>query len=140
MNRIKTVFLLTCLTLLLVAMGNLIGGQSGMIVAFLIAGGMNFFTYWYSDKIVLKMYKAREFNEADHPDLYGMVKRLALQANMPMPKVYIIPSEGPNAFATGRNPKMQRWLQQRGSCVCSLRKNWKGLWLMNSLMSRIATL
>ncbi|MBW2476885.1 MAG: zinc metalloprotease HtpX [Deltaproteobacteria bacterium] len=105
MNSFKTVFLLTCLTLLLVAMGNLIGGQSGMIVAFLIAGGMNFFTYWYSDKIVLKMYKAREVNEADHPDLYGMVKRLALQANMPMPKVYIIPSDGPNAFATGRNPE-----------------------------------
>ena len=105
MNRIKTIFLLTCLTLLLVAMGNLIGGQSGMLVAFLIAGGMNFFTYWYSDKIVLKMYKAREVSEADHPDLYGMVRRLALQANMPMPKVYIIPSEGPNAFATGRNPE-----------------------------------
>ena len=105
MNRIKTVFLLTCLTLLLVAMGNPIGGQSGMIVAFLVAGGMNVFSYWYSDKIVLKMYKAREVNEADHPDLYGMVKRLALQANMPMPKVYIIPSDGPNAFATGRNPE-----------------------------------
>ena len=105
MNRIKTVFLLTCLTLLLVAMGNMIGGQSGMLVAFLIAGGMNFFTYWYSDKIVLKMYKAREVSEADHAEFYGMVRRLALQANMPMPKVYIIPSEGPNAFATGRNPE-----------------------------------
>ena len=105
MNRIKTVFLLTCLTLLLVAMGNLIGGRSGMMVAFLIAGGMNFFTYWYSDKIVLKMYKAREVSEADHPDFYGMVRRLALQAQMPMPKVYIIPSEAPNAFATGRNPE-----------------------------------
>jgi len=105
MNRIKTVFLLTCLTLLLVAMGNLIGGQSGMIIAFLIAGGMNFFTYWYSDKIVLKMYKAREVSETDHPDFYGMVRRLALQGNMPIPKVYIIPSEAPNAFATGRNPE-----------------------------------
>jgi len=103
MNRIKTVSLLTCLTLLLVAMGNLIGGQSGMIIAFLIAGGMNFFTYWYSDKIVLKMYKAREVSEADHTDFYGMVRHLALQANMPIPKVYIIPSEAPNAFATGRN-------------------------------------
>ncbi len=66
---------------------------------------MNFFTYWYSDKIVLKMYKAREVTEADHPEFYGMVKRLALKANMPMPKVYTIPSEGPNAFATGRNPE-----------------------------------
>ncbi len=105
MNRIKTTFLLTCLTLLLVAMGSAIGGQSGMIIAFLIAGGMNFFSYWYSDKIVLKMYKAREVSETEHPALYGMVRRLALQAKMPMPKVYIIPSEGSNAFATGRNPQ-----------------------------------
>lgn len=105
MNTIKTTFLLTCLTLLLVAMGNAIGGQSGMFVAFLIAGGMNFFSYWYSDKIVLRMYKAKEVSEADHPSFYKMVSRLAKQANMPMPKVYIIPSEGPNAFATGRNPQ-----------------------------------
>ena len=104
MNTIKTTFLLTCLTLLLVAMGSAIGGQSGMIIAFLIAGGMNFFSYWYSDKIVLKMYKAREVSETESPSLYRMVRRLAQQANMPMPKVYIIPSEGPNAFATGRNP------------------------------------
>lgn len=105
MNRIKTTFLLTCLTLLLVAMGSAIGGQSGMVIAFLIAGGMNFFSYWYSDKIVLKMYKAREVSEAESPAFHTMVRRLAQQANMPMPKVYIIPSEGPNAFATGRNPQ-----------------------------------
>jgi len=66
---------------------------------------MNFFSYWYSDKIILKMYKAREVSEVDHPAFYGMVRRLAQQANMPMPKVYIIPSDGPNAFATGRNPQ-----------------------------------
>jgi len=104
MNRIKTTLLLTSLTLLLVAMGSAIGGQSGMVVAFLLAGAMNFFTYWYSDKIVLKMYRAREVSETENPGFYSMVRRLALQANMPMPKVYIIPSEGPNAFATGRNP------------------------------------
>lgn len=104
MNRIKTTFLLTCLTLLLVAMGSAMGGRSGMIIAFVIAGGMNFFSYWYSDKIVLKMYKAREVSETESPAFYGMVKRLSQRANMPMPKVYIIPSEGPNAFATGRNP------------------------------------
>jgi heat shock protein HtpX len=86
-------------------MGSAIGGQSGMIIAFLIAGGMNFFSYWYSDKIVLKMYKAREVSAAESPNLYNMVRRLAQRANMPMPKVYIIPSEGPNAFATGRNPQ-----------------------------------
>ena len=105
MNRIKTAFLLVCLALLLVAMGSAIGGYSGMIISFVIAGGMNFFAYWYSDKIVLKMYKAREVSEAENPAFYKMVRRLALQAKIPMPKVYIIPSEGPNAFATGRNPQ-----------------------------------
>jgi len=105
MNRIKTTFLLTSLTLLLVAMGSAMGGRSGMMIAFVIAGGMNFFSYWYSDKIVLKMYKAREVSETENPAFYGMVRRLAQRANMPMPKVYIIPSEGPNAFATGRNPQ-----------------------------------
>lgn len=105
MNTIKTTFFLTCLTLLLVAMGNAIGGQSGMIIAFVIAGGMNFFSYWYSDKIILKMYRAREVSPSDNPTFYTMVQRLALRANMPMPKVYIIPSEAPNAFATGRNPQ-----------------------------------
>lgn len=105
MNMIKTTFLLTLLTLLLVAMGGAIGGQSGMIIAFLIAGGMNFFAYWNSDKIVLKMYKAREVTRADSPDFYGIVENLARKANMPMPKVYVIPSDSPNAFATGRNPQ-----------------------------------
>lgn len=105
MNMFKTTFLLTLLTLLLVAMGGAIGGQSGMVIAFLIAGGMNFFAYWNSDKIVLKMYKAREVTRADSPDFYGIVENLARKANMPMPKVYVIPSDSPNAFATGRNPQ-----------------------------------
>ncbi|ACU89705.1 zinc metalloprotease HtpX [Desulfomicrobium baculatum] len=105
MNLLKTTFLLTLLTLLLVAMGGAIGGKSGMIIAFVIAGGMNFFAYWNSDKIVLKMYKAREVTRADSPDFYGIVENLARKANMPMPKVYVIPSDSPNAFATGRNPE-----------------------------------
>ncbi|UTF51401.1 zinc metalloprotease HtpX [Desulfomicrobium sp. ZS1] len=105
MNMLKTTFLLTLLTLLLVAMGGAIGGKSGMIIAFLIAGGMNFFAYWNSDKIVLKMYKAREVTRAESPDFYGIVENLARKANMPMPKVYVIPSDSPNAFATGRNPE-----------------------------------
>lgn len=105
MNQLKITFLLTCLTLLLVAMGSAIGGHSGMLVAFTVACGMNFFSYWYSDKIILKMYKAREVSETENPALYGIVRRLARQANMPMPKAYIIPSEAPNAFATGRNPQ-----------------------------------
>jgi heat shock protein HtpX len=104
MNTLKITFFLTCLTLLMVAMGNAIGGQGGMVIALLLAGGMNFFSYWYSDKIVLKMYKAKEVSENESPTFYRMVKELAERAGMPMPKVYIIPSESPNAFATGRNP------------------------------------
>ena len=105
MNTLKTTFLLTLLTLLLMAMGSAIGGKSGMIVAFILAGGMNFFSYWYSDKLVLKMYGAREVTRAESPDFYGIVENLARKANLPMPKVYVIPSDSPNAFATGRNPQ-----------------------------------
>ncbi len=104
MNRFKTTLLLTCLTLLMVAMGSAIGGKSGMVFAFFMACAMNFFSYWFSDKIVLRMYGAREIGENDHPSFYGMVRRLAQQAGLPMPRVYIIPSDSPNAFATGRNP------------------------------------
>lgn len=105
MNGLKTAFFLTCLTLILIAMGNAIGGRSGMMIAFIMAGGINFFSYWYSDRIVLKMYRAREVSESESPVLYGMVRRLAQKAGMPMPRVYIIPSDSPNAFATGRNPQ-----------------------------------
>jgi len=103
-NRLKTTFLLTLLTLLMVAMGSAIGGRGGMVTAFFMACAMNFFSYWFSDRIVLAMYRAREISEQDNPAFYGMVQRLAIQAGLPMPKVYVIPSESPNAFATGRNP------------------------------------
>jgi len=105
MNQLKTTLLLTCLTLLMVAMGSAIGGKTGMVFAFVMAGAMNFFSYWFSDKIVLKMYGAQEIGEHDHPAFYGMIRRLAIQAGLPMPKVYIIPDDSPNAFATGRNPQ-----------------------------------
>lgn len=106
MNQmLKTTFLLTALTLILVAMGGAMGGRSGMLIAFLIAGGMNFFAYWNSDKIVLRMYKARQVTREESPDFYGIVENLAQKAGMPMPKVYVIPSDSPNAFATGRNPQ-----------------------------------
>jgi heat shock protein HtpX len=91
------------LMLLFMWLGYLFGGSGGMVIAFLIASAMNLVTYWYSDKIVLKMYRAREIQEADHPRLFRIVKRVATQAMMPMPKVYIVPSRGPNAFATGRD-------------------------------------
>lgn len=105
MNRFKTALFLSLLTALLIFMGNAIGGKSGMIIAFILAGGMNFFSYWYSDKIVLRMYNAREVGPNDSPVLYGIVQNLAAKAGIPMPKVYVIPSDSPNAFATGRNPE-----------------------------------
>ena len=104
-NNFKTTLLLALLTVLLVLMGSAIGGQSGMVIAFFIALAMNFASYWYSDKIVLKMYRAKEITEHDDPAFYHMVKRLSLRAGLPMPKVYRIPSQSPNAFATGRNPE-----------------------------------
>ena len=104
MNRFKTAVLLTSLTLLMVAMGSAIGGRGGMYFAFFMACAMNLFSYWFSDKIVLRMYGAREITEMENPAYYGIIRKLAVWAGLPMPKVYIIPSDSPNAFATGRNP------------------------------------
>ncbi len=104
MNNIKTLFLLVTLTLILIWAGAAMGGRQGMTLAFIFALGMNFIAYWFSDKIVLKMYRAKEVTEAEAPDLYGTVRRLAQKAEIPMPRVYIIDQEQPNAFATGRNP------------------------------------
>lgn len=104
-NQLKTTFLLAVMTILIMVVGNLLGGRQGMMIALVLAAGMNFFSYWYSDKIVLKMYQAREVTSQQAPDLYGIVETLARQAGLPMPKVYIIPQESPNAFATGRNPE-----------------------------------
>ena len=103
-NILKTTFLLSLLTILLVVMGGAVGGQGGMIIAFLMAAVMNFGSYWFSDKIVLRMYNAQEITREIHPSFYGMIERLAGRAGLPMPKVYIIPDDSPNAFATGRNP------------------------------------
>jgi len=104
MNQAKTFFFMTVLTILFVWLGNLIGGRQGAVIALIIAAGMNFFSYWYSDKLVLSMYKAKPVTEAEAPDLYRLVKELSQRAGLPMPKVYIIPNDSPNAFATGRNP------------------------------------
>jgi heat shock protein HtpX len=105
MNNIKTLFLLVTMTLILIWAGAAMGGKQGMTLALIFALGMNFFAYWFSDKIVLKMYKAKEVTEAEAPELYGTVRRLAQKAEIPMPGVYIIDQEQPNAFATGRNPQ-----------------------------------
>lgn len=104
MNTLKTMVLMVTLTLMLVGIGAILGGKSGMTIALILAFGINFITYWFSDKIVLKMYRARQVSEAEAPDLYNMVRRLAQKAGLPMPKVYIIDQDQPNAFATGRNP------------------------------------
>jgi heat shock protein HtpX len=105
MNNIKTLVLLVTLTLILIWAGGAIGGRQGMTIALVFALGMNFFAYWFSDKIVLRMYRAREVTESEAPELYGIVRRLAQRAEIPMPKVYLMDEEQPNAFATGRNPK-----------------------------------
>jgi heat shock protein HtpX len=104
-NSIKTVLLLAVMTVFLIFMGKLLGGRNGMYLAFLLALGMNFFGYWYSDKIVLRMYGAQEVSPAEAPQLHQMVEELAREAGVPKPKVYIIPDDSPNAFATGRNPQ-----------------------------------
>lgn len=105
MNMLKTTFLMALLTVLLVFVGQMIGGSNGAIFAFVLAAGMNFFSYWYSDKIVLATYRAKEVSEAEAPQLHTAVRRLAQRARLPMPRVYIIPSDTPNAFATGRDPE-----------------------------------
>jgi heat shock protein HtpX len=105
MNILRTGLLMAALTALFLLVGYLIGGAPGMAVAFLFAAGTNFFAYWNSDKALLRMYGAREVTEATSPDLVHLVRQLAGQASLPMPKVYIIENEQPNAFATGRNPE-----------------------------------
>jgi heat shock protein HtpX len=105
MNAIKTAFLMVALTVLLVLAGGAMGGRQGLIVALVLALIMNFFSYWFSDRIVLKMYRAREISRSEDPELYDIVSELAERAGLPMPKVYICPQDTPNAFATGRNPK-----------------------------------
>jgi heat shock protein HtpX len=105
MNTTKTIMLMVALTVLLVMIGGAFGGRNGMIIAFIFATGMNLFSYWFSDKIVLRMYNAKEVTEREAPDLYRITQDLTMKMNMPMPKVYLIPSDAPNAFATGRNPR-----------------------------------
>ncbi|MRR09545.1 protease HtpX, partial [bacterium] len=104
-NWLKTSILMAAIVALFGVIGAAIGGQSGMILALVFGGAMNLFSYWFSDKMVLKMYNAQEVDEASSPYLYNMVRELAGRAQMPMPRVYIIDEDQPNAFATGRNPE-----------------------------------
>jgi len=104
-NQFKTVMLLVMMTGLFLVLGYLLAGQTGMFIALSFAGVMNIFSYWYSDKVVLKMYRAQPLERSQAPGLFDTVDRLARQAGLPMPKVYLIPDSAPNAFATGRNPE-----------------------------------
>jgi heat shock protein HtpX len=105
MNTIRTAVLMAALTGIFIAVGYVIGGQMGMLIAFGVAAAMNFFAYWNSDRMVLSMYRAQQVDEASSPDLMRMVKTLSQKAQIPMPRVYIAENPQPNAFATGRNPE-----------------------------------
>ncbi|MBI4650602.1 M48 family metalloprotease, partial [Candidatus Desantisbacteria bacterium] len=105
MNSIKTALLLSILTVLLVITGGALGGRGGMVMAFVFACVLNFGSWWFSDKIILKMYNAKQINENEAPHLFNVVMEVSKRAMMPMPKIYIINDSSPNAFATGRNPE-----------------------------------
>ncbi|MBI2357923.1 MAG: zinc metalloprotease HtpX [Deltaproteobacteria bacterium] len=105
MNAIRTTILLAVLTAILVWTGDMIGGRQGAVIALIFAGVMNFFSYWFSDRIVVAMYGGREVGPGDDPELYGLVQELTQRAGLPMPRVFMLPQEAPNAFATGRNPE-----------------------------------
>ena len=104
-NYTRTFLLMAALTALFIGVGGLIGGQQGLLIALLLAGGMNLFAYWNSDKLVLRMYGAQEVDAHSAPEYYNMVAQLARRADLPMPRVYVIDSPQPNAFATGRDPQ-----------------------------------
>jgi len=104
-NQIRTTILLAVLTALIIWVGQVLGGRQGMIVALIFAAGMNFSSYWVSDKIVLGMYRAKEITPQEGPEIYETVRTLTQRAGLPMPRIYVIPQEAPNAFATGRNPE-----------------------------------
>lgn len=127
MNYFKTTVLLIALTLLLIWVGSMVGGQQGAILAFAIAMGMNFFSYWFSDKIVLKMYGAREVSGQESPGYHEIVRELTIQAGMPMPKIYIIPTNAMNAFATGRNPNHAAVAVTEGMLNSLKREELKGV-------------
>src|SRR5205807_8160924 len=103
-NTFKTAFLLTAMTLFVLFVGDMLGGRNGMIYALIFAGGMNFISYFFSDKIALAMYSAQPVTREELPRVYDVVERLTQRVGLPMPKIYVIPSDSPNAFATGRNP------------------------------------
>ncbi|MCY3973744.1 MAG: zinc metalloprotease HtpX [Candidatus Dadabacteria bacterium] len=127
MNTLKSVILLAALSAILVWCGGAFGGQQGAVIALVVAGVMNFASYWWSDKIVLKMYKAQEVDENSAPQIYADVRELARNAGLPMPRVYIVPEEAPNAFATGRSPSHSAVAVTRGIVKLLDRHELKGV-------------
>lgn len=127
MNALRTTALLAGLTVLLVLVGNLLGGTGGMVIALVFAAAMNLGSYWFSDRMVLRMHGARAVSEADAPELYGVVRDLAQRAKLPMPAVYIMDSDTPNAFATGRNPAHAAVAATRGLLRMMNREELRGV-------------
>jgi len=127
MNNLKTLILLGALTGLFLFIGGTVGGQSGMIVALVLAGIMNLAAYWFSDKIVLRAYKAREISESEAPDIYNMVTELCNEAGIPRPKICVLDQESPNAFATGRNPRNAAIALSKGIIKLMDREEIKGV-------------
>lgn len=127
-NRMKTMVLLAALTALVLFLGQALGGRGGLMIALVLAGVMNFVSYWWSDKIVLRMYHAQEVTETEAPELYHMIRELAQRANIPMPRVYVIPEETPNAFATGRSPQKAAVAVTEGLMRMLDRRELAGSW------------
>ena len=127
MNTLKSVVLLAGLAGLLLVIGGMLGGKTGLTIALVIAIAMNFVSYWWSDKIVLKMYRAQEVDYNTAPEFYGDVQELAQNAGLPMPKVYIVPEQTPNAFATGRDPEHAAVAATEGIMKLLTREELKGV-------------
>lgn len=127
MNTLKSVVLLALLSALLLVIGSVIGGRTGLNIALVIALVMNFASYWWSDKIVLKMYRGKQVGYEDAPELYGDIQELAQNASLPMPKVYIVPDQSPNAFATGRSPNHSAVAVTQGITKLLNREELKGV-------------
>ena len=126
-NQIKTTLLLALMTVFILLIGQLLGGRQGLSIALIFAAGMNFFSYWYSDKLVLRMHRATEASPQQTPELHNIVGQLTRQAGLPMPKLYVIPQETPNAFATGRNPKHAAVAVTQGLLALMNREEVKGV-------------
>ena len=124
---LKTTILLAALTGIIMMIGGMLGGRGGLVIAFIFAIGMNFFSYWFSDKMVLRAYHAQPLDQSNAPELYGIVSELAESARIPMPRLYMIDSDTPNAFATGRNPKHAAVAVTRGIMRICTREELKGV-------------